>query len=344
MKTRSYFAIVLCISSAQNVMQASHIVRFHEETGTRVEIVRQIEASPLELVMIARAGTGLLTEEELHTCLAAGANIDAQDENGNTALIKTVSVSPAGERQEEIVQFLLRNEARIDIRNKSNFTAFSLSVENGHTNIVQLFINAKINVNVPLNINLSFPQTALFKSATKGYLNLTSLLLKAGAHVDAQNIYGFTALTLNMFSNHWQGRKNIIIKLLLAGANPLIKLYEPQIIAENLHAYNLAIDKHQVNIKKIDIQKEIELLSHCFGKTCFEVHPELLQDPDIQQELIERERLQQQKQSVPLHAAQQTSTTNTNHDSTNYAAEGYQSINVTEIEGRKKKSRHCVIL
>lgn len=80
----------------------------------------------------------------------------------------------------------------------------------------------KLGANVNAVSNTQYKETAIFIAVNRGWVNLVSALLKAGANVNVQNSNGFTPLMVA--SDAEQGKNlELINMLILAGADPQLK-------------------------------------------------------------------------------------------------------------------------
>ena len=78
----------------------------------------------------------------VQTLLAAGANVNARNDDGRTAL------AIASERGHlEVVQALLAARSEVNARNGGGRTALALASEQGHLQVVQALIAAKADLN-----------------------------------------------------------------------------------------------------------------------------------------------------------------------------------------------------
>jgi uncharacterized protein len=78
--------------------------------------------------------------EELRRLVAAGADIDARDEHGQTALMQA-----AVDGHTHVVEWLVGRGATLDHRAKYGLSALMLAVVNGHVDAVRLLVRAGAN-------------------------------------------------------------------------------------------------------------------------------------------------------------------------------------------------------
>lgn len=145
--------------------------------------------------------------------IANGANVNAKNQNGDTAIIEASHFGNT-----EIVRLLIAAGANVNIQNVYGLTALmNANMGFGYPEVVKLLISAGANVNA----QDSSGETALMFACRMGRNQIVKLLLAAGAKVDIKNNDGETAL---MIASCLQHQNSEIITLLLAsGADPLIQ-------------------------------------------------------------------------------------------------------------------------
>ena len=74
-----------------------------------------------------------VNKDGAHALLWAGADVNAIDKRGNTALM-----SAAQDNNLEVAQALLAADTKVDIRDDAGHTALALATNQGHTEMVQL--------------------------------------------------------------------------------------------------------------------------------------------------------------------------------------------------------------
>lgn len=154
-------------------------------------------------------------KDALSSLIQKGANVNAVNSNGESALFSAVKADSP-----EIIQLLVENGIITDTR--SNLTRDHLgntplhyAVKWNSLNAAQSIISLGFDVN---SQNLS-GKTALSDSARSGKIEMTQLLIQFGANVNSADISGKTALIDSIQS----GNEEMISLLLKNGANPQIQ-------------------------------------------------------------------------------------------------------------------------
>ena len=152
-----------------------------------------------------------------------GANVDLQDENGNTALHHTLYGSDVSC---EILSCLTGSGADVNGVNKVKHTPLMIAAKRGHLNALTLLIkhgaqdvdlqdsdgytalhyavyssdisceilSCLIGIGADVNARTNNGVTPLMIAAEEGHINAVTSLVKCGANVDLQDKYGNTAL------------------------------------------------------------------------------------------------------------------------------------------------------
>ena len=139
--------------------------------------------------------------------LAAGANPNATLDNGFTALMWAAQEGYLG-----VANILLAAGANPNATPDDGFTALMWTAQEGYPEIANILLAAGANPNMAKNDGY----TALMWAAQEGYLEVANILLAAGANPNATLDDGFTAL---MWATQ-KGYPEVAKILLAAGANP----------------------------------------------------------------------------------------------------------------------------
>ncbi len=134
----------------------------------------------IDFILSAKEGyTG-----RLERLIQVGANVNAVDENGSTALMWAAQEGHAGS-----VTTLLANGADVNIANVSGSTALMYAIGSGNANIVTQVLDAGADINAA-EID---GYTALMYAVSQGNVNIVTQVLEAGADIHAADIDGNTA-------------------------------------------------------------------------------------------------------------------------------------------------------
>lgn len=136
----------------------------------------------LQLIKAAREGE----KDHLLTLLKIGANINAQDEDGNTAVMAATQ-----QNQVEIVQVLIAHGADINIRNKRLDNVLLYAGAEGLLQIVQLAIQAGADT----TITNRYGGIAIIPACERGHIEVVKeLLTHSDTDVNHINDLHWTAL------------------------------------------------------------------------------------------------------------------------------------------------------
>lgn len=128
-------------------------------------------------------------EKACKALLDAGANINAQDEHGNTALHFA-----AKQGHQNIVALLLRRGAQVDVREGSNkYTPLHVATLNRHTSLISLLLKAGADINAQDENG----NTALHLAAKFGEIEVFKHLFFLGANPDIANNNGDKPIDVN---------------------------------------------------------------------------------------------------------------------------------------------------
>jgi ankyrin repeat protein len=138
----------------------------------------QKEATYLELQMIDEAIGGDLTKDKLENYLKQGADINAKNNEGDTALMVA-----AYKNHREIVEALSAAKADINAKNRYGNTAVMWAALHGRANAVQALIVADADLNAKDN----YSYTALMWAALNNRPAIVELLIAADADKNIVN-------------------------------------------------------------------------------------------------------------------------------------------------------------
>ena len=167
-----------------------------------IETLSTETCSGYTLISEAKSGNVEMVEK----LLQSGANIEARDEEGDTALIKAVNGGYV-----DIVRTILEHNANTEARNQEGDAPLFLATRLGHTEIVKLLIQFYADTTVT-NLYGNSPLWAAVEFENE---NILAVLLENGAFVDHQDSYGSTALMSAAFLNN----DGILRRLLEHGAS-----------------------------------------------------------------------------------------------------------------------------
>ena len=126
--------------------------------------------------------------EVLSLLLKAGADVNAKNQWGGTALMEVVRFNPP-----VVVSILLKAGADVNAKNNSGGTTLmAAAAKNKDPEVISLLLEAGANVNA----KSMYDKTALIEAASRNTPRVISLLLKAGADVNAKDKDGKTAIDI----------------------------------------------------------------------------------------------------------------------------------------------------
>ncbi|KAJ5752240.1 hypothetical protein N7520_009157 [Penicillium odoratum] len=142
-----------------------------------------------ELITLIKNGREINTIKDL---LNKGANVNAQDSDGQTAMMIATSHG-----YHEVVSLLLKYKAKTDTTHKGQ-TALFIAAQKGDENIAKLLL---LNGADPKGPNMR-GKSALSQAVISGNLSMTRLLLNYGATTNVLCANGDTALTYAVVSDN----------------------------------------------------------------------------------------------------------------------------------------------
>lgn len=238
---QGHMDIVECLLNQGAHIHSSHSHSLCMGSGSEPIVAWQL-ASPLHA---ATASSHLNTVKLL---VERGADVNVQDEHGNTALQTAVTEGSSGiveilldyganpniaepqggalhiaaqQGHVDIAKQLIDKKAILDLRAPSGTTPLHMAAQKGHVKVVKLLCTSGANMN---------PQsrggtTPLYQAARNGHLDIAAYLIGEGVDINLQTKYGKAALHTAIANCH----SEIASMLIHAGAtlNPTVKGLTP---------------------------------------------------------------------------------------------------------------------
>lgn len=130
---------------------------------------------------------GAAQPQVIDLLLNAGANIDAQDANGSTALHHAVETDAL-----PIVQTLVVRKARLDVKNSSGKTPLHWAAYDGHEAVAQFLIEHGSDTNAADDGG----GTPLFDAILQSHDRIVALLVAKGARVNVKDVNNRTPMAM----------------------------------------------------------------------------------------------------------------------------------------------------
>jgi len=150
--------------------------------------------------------------QKVRTWLAKGADVNAKDEKGRTALHIAVKWSHT-----DLVKLLINNGADVNATNKLGDTSLIEAAKENNKDVVALLVDAGSDIDAQQGL---FLNTSLHWAAEKGHKPVVQLLIESGASVDSKNRRGETPVDLAIK----RGYRDIIELLTSKGADVTLHL------------------------------------------------------------------------------------------------------------------------
>ena len=144
--------------------------------------------------------------------IKAGADVNAKDSDGYTALMEAVRYSESDPGRLDLIKALLAHKADVNAKDKTNMTALMLAITRSTTDqkfasspmdkklkheMVKMLLAAGADVNVRIKGSLEEDgTTALMYAADYKDIEIVKMLLDAGANVNFKNINGVKAIDI----------------------------------------------------------------------------------------------------------------------------------------------------
>ena len=142
-----------------------------------------------ELIKSAKLGN----TNDINRLLDSGANVDATDINGQTALIAAVI-----NRHLEAIETLIKNHADLNKQDNNGMTALMAAAFNGHSEAIETLIENRADTSKQDNNGV----TALMYAVEAGHTAAIETLIKKGAKPNEHDKDGNTALMYAALNNH----------------------------------------------------------------------------------------------------------------------------------------------
>ncbi len=163
-------------------------IRYKEEKPVYVTI-EPIDIAQ-ELITAAEEGKTAKAKE----AIAAGADVNATNEFGNTALILA-----ADHGHIDMVKLLVAKGANVNAKNEKDTPALAWAALNRNIELVKLLLEAGAEIDAKVNKDGG---TALMVAAINGHTDVVNLLLERGADIEGKNYEGITSLMFAAMYGH----------------------------------------------------------------------------------------------------------------------------------------------
>ena len=181
---RLYGKSVLSKAIEQNA--GAQVVEFLREKGGNEWVISKEEALKLSLGFWNDKG-GFKSLEEIKEILKKGADLEAKDRDGRTALMKAAMIGDI-----EGVKSFVECGADFGAKDKYGRTALMKAAYNGHLEVVKYLAECGADVEAK-DVD---GRTALMKAANWGELDVVEYLAQNGADLEAKDEDGDTALDI----------------------------------------------------------------------------------------------------------------------------------------------------
>jgi cytohesin len=121
--------------------------------------------------------------------LADGADVNAKNRSGATAMHSTPLCEAAGGGHKEVAELLIERGADVNAKNNLGGTPLHNAANGGHKEIVELLITNGTNVNARTPRMVGW-HTPLHRAAPMGHKEIIELLIAKGADVNAKDKTG----------------------------------------------------------------------------------------------------------------------------------------------------------
>ena len=146
--------------------------------------------------------------ESVNLLLSKNANPNIQDKNGNTALhLAVINAHNSKEysKYRKVINALIKYNANVNILNNKNQLALNISVSNNDTEISNILINAKSELN-----NIDNGYAPIHVAVKNNNISIVENLLLNGANVDMKDKRGYSPLAIAVENNNYEMCRKII--------------------------------------------------------------------------------------------------------------------------------------
>ena len=146
--------------------------------------------------------------ESVNLLLSKNANPNIQDKNGNTALhLAVINAHNSKEYSKyiEVINALIKYNANVNILNNKNQLALNISVSNNDTEISNILINAKSELN-----NIDNGYAPIHVAVKNNNISIVENLLLNGANIDMKDKRGYSPLAIAVENNNYEMCRKII--------------------------------------------------------------------------------------------------------------------------------------
>ena len=146
--------------------------------------------------------------ESVNLLLSKNANPNIQDKNGNTALhLAVINAHNSKEYSKyiEVINALIKYNANVNILNNKNQLTLNISVSNNDTEISNILINAKSELN-----NIDNGYAPIHVAVKNNNISIVENLLLNGANVDMKDKRGYSPLAIAVENNNYEMCRKII--------------------------------------------------------------------------------------------------------------------------------------
>jgi ankyrin repeat protein len=157
------------LESSQPLSSAVQVMHLSEYTYAGYSQHFPSDVTPLQIVVYFNL------EIMVKDLIKQGANINAKDQNGWTALHRA-----AENGYDSLVQILLDNKADVNYNAAYGGTALHRAAKNGHEKVAKLLVKE----NIEIDAEDQYGGTALHRAARGGKVSIVDLLVQSGAEID----------------------------------------------------------------------------------------------------------------------------------------------------------------